>query len=135
VGGRGAIMKARTKEEWIEIYNKKTGKKYVPIKHEMVAFHPEHGILSFIDQAYTEPGVFEVYVMAGDGPYWMRLIKEVMTKTGATKIRYVTRRNPKTWTRKYGAHICAYVMEADIDEIKVKEIRDKTEATEEFADV
>jgi hypothetical protein len=112
-------MKARTKEEWIEVYNKKLGMKYVPDEHEITAFHPEHGFLSFIDQAYSEPGIFEVHLMVGDGEWWMRRIKEVMRQTGATKIRYITRRKPEAWARKYGARIAAYIMEADIDDIKI----------------
>jgi hypothetical protein len=49
----------------------------------------------------------------------MKRIKEVMKATGATKIRYITRRKPETWIRKYGARIAAYIMEADIDDLKI----------------
>ena len=112
-------MKTRTKEEWIGVYEKRLGMKYTPEEYELTAFHPEHGFFSFIDPAYTEPGVFEVHLMVGDGEYWMRLMKQAMKESGCTKVRFITRRNPEAWTRKYGAKIRAYIMEADIDDIKI----------------
>ena len=112
-------MKPRTKEEWIQIYERKTGAKYAPQEYEWVSFDPERGLFSFIDPAHTDPGVLEVHVMIGDGEYWMRRMKQAMREAGLTKVRFITRRNPETWARKYGAKIRAYIMEADIDDIKI----------------
>jgi hypothetical protein len=112
-------MKARTKEEWIAFYEKKTGRKHIPLQNEMCSYHPEHGYLSFLVPPYADPGVFEIHVMIGDGGFWVPLVKESMREAGLTKVQFLTRRNPATWKRKYGARTVAYIMEADIDDIKV----------------
>jgi hypothetical protein len=108
----------KTIEEWIAVYEKKLGMKYVPNEHELWSYHPDHGFLSFIDPAYSEPGVFEIHLVVGNGKYWAKLIKEVMRATGCTKATSVTRRSPHTWARRYGAKIRAYVMEVDINDLK-----------------
>jgi hypothetical protein len=108
----------RTLEEWVAIYEKRLGVKYTPEPDEWISYDPGKGVFSFREPAHTEPGVLEVGLCVGDGKYWIRLMKRFMRDNGLETVRFITRRNPETWTRRYGARIRSYIMEADIDEIK-----------------
>jgi hypothetical protein len=112
-------MKSRTFQEWIQIYEKKLGMKYKPEPHELVSWLPDKGVFTFMDPYYSQPGVLEVGLCVGDGKFWIGLMVQFMRENGLGKVQYITRRNPETWARKYGAHVRAYIMEADIDDIKV----------------
>jgi hypothetical protein len=115
----GRTLEERTLEEWIALYEKSTGREWEPLPHEWVSWTPERGVMTFIDPAYSEPGTFEGHIIIGDGKYWLGLIKEFMTQNGLTKATFFTRRNPVPIQRRFGFHIRGYVMEANIDELKV----------------
>jgi hypothetical protein len=55
------------------------------------------------EPAHTDSGVLEVGLCVGDGKYWIRLMKRFMSDNGLKTVRFITRRNPETWTRRYGA--------------------------------
>jgi hypothetical protein len=112
-------MKARTLEEWIAYYEKKTGGKHTFRTDEKVAFHPEHGYLSFIDPAFSKPGVFEGHIIVGDAPFWIDCVKKYMRGLGLTKARFYTTRNPEAVMKRYGGKIKGYWMEIDIDDFKI----------------
>ena len=112
-------MAPRTKEEWIRQYEKITGREYQPLQHELIAWEPERGVMSFIDPAWSEPGVFELHIVIGDGKYWMRVTKSFMAENGLTRLMFFTRRNPKAIERRFGCRIQGYVMEANIDEFRL----------------
>ena len=110
-------MKAKTQSEWLKWYQEKTGVSDLELlPDEIIYFHPEHGFMAYI----TYDDVLEIHHMCGDGKYWFRFIKEELMKVlKLNKIRAYTMRNPKTWERKYGAHIRGWYMEVGIDELKV----------------
>jgi hypothetical protein len=111
-------VKARTKEEWIEIYRESTGEEIVPAPHLFLSWHPEHGAMTFIDPACSEPGVLEIVNMVGDGKFWSRIAKKFMRSAGLTTARLFTRRNPGAVNRRFGLRVVGYTMEANIDDIK-----------------
>jgi hypothetical protein len=112
-------MRARTKEEWIALYEKTVGMTHEPLPHELLTWDPERGAMSFIDPAFSEPGVFEGRIIVGDGKFWLRLVKRFMAGNGLTKATFFTRRNPEAVARRFGFHVREYVMEAAIDDFKV----------------
>lgn len=101
------------------MYEKATGGKYMPLRHELLSWHAEHGVMTFIDPAFSEPGVFEGHIIIGDGKYWLGLVKQLMLKTGLTKATFFTRRNPQAVERRFGFRVQGYVMEAGIDDFKI----------------
>ena len=110
-------MKSRSIKEWLE-WRKEHGAEEVGElpPNALIDYHPEHGFMAYI----TYDDVLEIHHMCGDGKYWFRFIKEELMKVlKLNKIRAYTMRNPKTWERKYGAHIRGWYMEVGIDELKV----------------
>jgi hypothetical protein len=112
-------MKERTIQEWVGAYEKRLGIKYTPEPRELISYLPDKGVFTFIDPHYSQPGILEVGLCVGDGKFWIGLMKQFMRENDLRKVQFITRRNPETWNRKYGTHIKAYIMEADIDDIKV----------------
>lgn len=106
----------RSQDEWLDWYASHGGTKDLELdRDEEVCFHPEHGFIAW----FKHDDILELHHMVGDGKYWARVLKDIMTFYGLKKLRAFTRRNPKAWSRKYGGHIRGYYMESDIDEIKV----------------
>ena len=110
-------MEAKTQEQWINWYKKRTGCEDLSLHpDELVFFHPEHGFITYL----VHDNILELHHMAGDGKYWQKFIRNMlMGMYGVKKIRAFTRRNPEAWARKYGGHIRGYYMECDIDELKI----------------
>ena len=108
-------LQTKTKAEWLKYYEERTGCKDLRLfPDEQVFFHPEHGFMTF----FVYGNVLEIHHMCGDGKSWVKLVKKIMQDNGLRTVRFSTKRNPKAWQRKYGAHILGYYMETDIDEIK-----------------
>ena len=109
-------MKARTKAEWLDWYAAHGGSKDLELHpDEIVYFHPEHGLLSYL----RHDDILEIHHMFGDGKYWAGVAKGLMKYYKLKTLRAFTRRNPEAWQRKYGGHVRGWYMECDIDEIKV----------------
>lgn len=66
-------MKRRTLKEWIEIYNKKTGDKFVHDKRYKLFYFPERGFCELrID---TEKEMVVVYQLCGDILFWRHVME------------------------------------------------------------
>jgi hypothetical protein len=50
----------------------------------------------------------------GNGEYWDAYLTAIAKQNSCTKIRFATRRNPKTFSRKYGAKLVGYVLEREV---------------------
>ena len=110
-------MQARTKQDWVDYYEKKTGGRFVMAPDEMVLFHPRHGFLTFF--LNQEDECIEVHHAVGDGKFWQAQAIRMLHVLGMERVRFFTRRNPEAWIRRYGGHIRGYYMEVELDEIKV----------------
>ena len=111
-------MKSKTPSEWVEWYKEHSGEDNVEIRpDEHIDYHPEHGFICYyIDH---DKGILHNHYTCGDGKYWARIYKTIMEIHGLKKLIVYTHIDTKAWTRKYGGHIKGYIMEVDIDEIKV----------------
>ena len=108
-------MESRTKTEWLEWYEERTGCGDLELyPNEQVFFHPEHGFITY----FIVDDILELHHMCGDGKAWQKLLIEIMKQNGLKKLRAFTMRNPEAWMRKYGGHIRGYYMEAGLDEMK-----------------
>lgn len=110
-------MQARTKQDWVDYYEKKTGGRFVMAPDEMVLFHPRHGFLTFF--LNQEDECIEVHHAVGDGKFWQAQAIRMLHVLGMKRVRFFTRRNPEAWIRRYGGHIRGYYMEVGLDETKV----------------
>lgn len=68
----------------------------------------------FVLQLGRTDGVLFVPALSGDGEKLVPYILEEGRKLGYKKVRFITKRNPKAWERKYGFKQTAYVMEGDL---------------------
>lgn len=109
-------MRPRTKQEWVDWYERKTGGRFVLAPDELVVFHPEHGFLTLF--VNPEEQCLECHHIAGDGRFWQKQIIRMLSRTGMTRARFFTRRNPEAWMRKYGGHVRGWYMEVGLDETK-----------------
>lgn len=50
----------------------------------------------------------------GDGKYWDGVAEEMALKNGCSRIKFATRRNPRTFAKKYGYRLTGYVMEKEV---------------------
>ena len=108
-------LQAKTKAEWLEYYEQRTGCKDLRLfPDERVFFHPEHGFITF----FVHDGILELHNMCGNGKEWQKILIQIMKDNGLTKLRAYTERNPKAWIRKYGGHIKGWFMEVNLDEFK-----------------
>lgn len=110
-------MKARTKQEWVDYYERKTGGRFVIGYDEFVLFHPRHGFMTFF--VNREDQCIEVHHAVGDGKYWQEQAIRGLKALGMQSVRFFTRRNPEAWIRRYGGHIRGYYMEVRLDEARV----------------
>ena len=105
----------KTKAEWLEYYEQRTGCKDLDLfPDEQVFFHPEHGFITF----FAHDGILELHNMCGSGKEWQKILIQIMKDNGIKKLRAYTERNPKAWIRNYGGHIKGWFMEVNIDEFK-----------------
>jgi hypothetical protein len=90
--------------EWLDLYFKKSGD--VEIRPTTYAHACEQGFATW----EIGDGFILVNQMFGDGRFWEKFFLD-MGKAIKLNIRFATRRNPKTWERKYNAKIVGYIME------------------------
>lgn|GEM_PF-5351538 len=114
------MVEPRTKQEWVDYYERKTGGRFVLGFDEFVLFHPRRGFLTFF--VNREDECIEVHHAVGDGKYWQSQAIRMLRVLGMKKVRFFTRRNPEAWMRRYGGHIRGYYMEVGIDETKETKI-------------
>ena len=67
------MEKERTLEEWIELYEKKTGKAFERQAGFQLYYFPERGFAEIA--ADVEHRIVVVYQLCGDGHFWRRLIE------------------------------------------------------------
>ena len=101
-------------EEWIESYEEKSQSRFRLSKGEKIVFDEEKGFFSYY--IVPEREIVEVPKMVGDGRYWEEKVKLIARKLGMKKVMFFTKRNPKTWNRKYGTRIYGYYMELLLEE-------------------
>lgn len=96
-------------EHWKD-YKERSGDDNPVYPGKWVVDDDEKGFVIFsVDGEYMV-----VHQMYGDGKYWEEVVKEQARKLGKKKMRWFTKRNPKTWIRKYNAKIIGYVMESEV---------------------
>lgn len=109
---------AKTKDEWLEWYKKRTGIDDLElVQNEFISFHPEHGFIVYALD--FENGILLSHHTCGDGKFWAKVYKNIMDMFNLKKLIGYTQRNPHAWIRKYGGHIKGYELECDFNELKV----------------
>jgi len=58
-------------------------------------------------------GAIVVVQAMGDGPFWFDFFTKMGRDLGMN-IRFSTTRNPRAWSRKYGAKVIGHVMEIEV---------------------
>jgi hypothetical protein len=110
-------MKARTPEEWSELYEGKSRSKIEYSRGEEVLYQPDKGFFSFV--LNPDDKCLECCKIVGDGKYWQAQIIAILKHLGWSRVRFFTKRNPEAWIRRYGGHIRGYYMEVDWDDVKI----------------
>lgn len=59
----------------------------------------EHGFASY----KIEKGLLHIIQVYGDGKYWESFFRKIAKENNIKKAMFYTRRNPKTFQRRYGA--------------------------------
>jgi len=95
-------------QEDIKKYLKKSGDQFI---YEDNIIVNEHGFMSWM---LDTDGAFVALNVYGDGDYWDSFIMQLAEKLGCTKARFATRRNPKTFEKKFGYKIAGYIMEKEV---------------------
>lgn len=78
---------------------------------DIYRYNTPHG---FFAVRFLEKGVMFVVALSGDGKLLVPWIESEAVKLGYKKIRFLTKRNPKVWKRKYGYDVAEYVMEKEL---------------------
>ena len=107
---------SHTFDEWVNVYEKRTGGKFEPREDEVMFWHPERGILTVL--ADSAEKCLEVHYCVGDGKFWQKQIVAILRALGFNRARFFTRRNPEAWMRRYGGHLRGWYMEVSLDEAK-----------------
>jgi len=72
----------------------------------------EHGFASYY---FSEDGesiiLLSVY---GDGRYWDSFFEDMARENGLKRVRFVTKRDPRLFARKYGYRVTGYHMEKEV---------------------
>ena len=109
-------MKQMNQNDWLDWYVKHGGQSDLHLRDdETVLFHEEHGFFSF----FVHDDILDIHHMAGDGAYWVNIIKQILNMAGLHRVRWFTQRNPYAFIRKFGGHIKGYYMECELDESKI----------------
>lgn len=71
----------------------------------------DYGFMSY----RVEKDTFIIVQVYGDGKYWDEKANRLAKQFGLIKIMFSTKRNPKTFERKYGYRVTGYVMEKGVE--------------------
>ena len=102
----------KTFEEWAEWYEKKTGENLKIMPEDHVVYHEDKGFL--VVMPVPSENALLIRYMCGDGKYWEKVATEMADEIVATRFFFATRRNPKTFERRFGAKIRTYLMEREV---------------------
>ena len=100
-------------KDW-EDYARRSGDFYGKI-------YPANIILSekgkgFCSMDVVDGNLILVHQCYGDGEHWVREIRKLAHERRIKDIRFITKRNPKAFTRKYGFKLEGYIMTIDSEE-------------------
>lgn len=73
----------------------------------------EHGFCSWTVNEYNELSISQCY---GDGNYWLDYFIAKAKELGCKRLIMGTRRNPKTFERKFNFRTIAYIMVREIED-------------------
>lgn len=91
----------------IEDYLNKSGDEYLSGDH---VIENEHGFLTYS----VTPDCLFIINCYGDGEYWDKVANDLAKEAGKDVVRFGTRRNPKTFERKYGYKTVGYILEKEV---------------------
>lgn len=109
------MPKGGTLEEWIDWFESTTGRPFRP-EGKPLLFHPSHGFMTY--GWYPETQGFVLWHVAGDGRHWEGVAERMAKARGAKCLMLFTRRDPRSFARRYGAEVWGYWMKRDLKEAK-----------------
>ena len=94
-------MKAKTMDDWIKLYEKKTGVKFEPDSRATLKFDPEKGFAEF--------GVFGNMVvigqLSGDAKYWKKLAENLAQQLGLNHLGTWCIRNVEAYIKLFNVEV------------------------------
>ncbi|MGC8869624.1 MAG: hypothetical protein ACP5PT_00840 [Brevinematia bacterium] len=110
IGELNSTLVEKIPKDWLEHYYKKSGD--TSLSGDFLVLISNVGFFTF--QHDTNENILYLHNVYGNGKKLFEVVKEVKNKLKASKVIFATKRNFKTFERKYKAKVIGYIMELDI---------------------
>lgn len=72
----------------------------------------EHGFMTY--DLLRDDDAFLIVQCFGDGPYWDSRAVDLARELGLKRIRFATRRSPRSFERKFNYRVVGYILEKEV---------------------